>query len=76
MRRISVAAMAKKCARLCQGTSRVGQTEVGLVDEGGGLQGVAGALAAQVGGGARAQFFVDDGDRPVEGLAAAVAPLL
>jgi hypothetical protein len=50
------------------------QAEVGLVDEGGGLQSVAAALAAQVTGGAAAQVVVDERHQPLVGLAVALTP--
>ena len=51
-----------------------GQAQVGLVDEGGGLQGVIGALLAQVISGQAAQFAIDDREQLVEGFTVSLAP--
>jgi hypothetical protein len=52
------------------------EAAVGLVDEGGGLQGVAAALAAKIGGGAAAQLVVDQRDELVARGEIALAPRL
>ena len=50
------------------------QAEVGLVDEGGGLQGVAATLAAEVTRGAAPQVVVDERHQPLLGTAVALTP--
>jgi len=49
-----------------------GEAEVGLVDEGGCLEGMVGALAAHVGLGEAVEFGVDEGKQAVGGSAVAV----
>ena len=50
-----------KWARLCPVHVLAGEAEVSLVDEGGGLEGVVGALAAHVGLGEAVQLGIDEG---------------
>lgn len=52
----------------------VHQFEEGFMDDAGALEGVAGALAAEVGGGEQVEFGVDQRHELVEGSAVAVAP--
>ena len=52
----------------------VDQPQVGLVDEGGGLQGVAGVLAPEVALGLAVQLVVDDGHELVQGGGVTTAP--
>lgn len=53
-----------------------GEAKVGLVEQGGGLEGVAGALAAHVAGGEAAEFVKDDGRENFEGGFIALTPLV
>lgn len=50
------------------------EAEVGFVDEGGGLEGVASAFAGEVAGGEAAKFGVDEGDECLQGGGVAGAP--
>ena len=71
IRRMARAAMAKKWARFSQAVDPlIHQPEVGLVDQGGGLQGVVGTLAAEQPGGEVAQLGVDHRQQLVGRLAA------
>src|SRR6266496_1197685 len=49
------------------------ETQVRLIDEGGGLQSVTGALAAHAGGSQAAEFIVNQRDELVSGLGIAAA---
>lgn len=53
-----------------------GEAEVGFVDEGGGLEGVVGALAAHVGGGEAMEFGVDEGKEFLSGVGVAFGHLV
>lgn len=53
---------------------RTHQADVGLVHEAGGLQGVIGALVAEVGGGQVAHFLVDDRRQDPNSVLVARAP--
>jgi hypothetical protein len=52
----------------------VDELEVRLVDEGGGLEGVVGALAPQVARGELMQFAVDEREQVLQRVAVAAAP--
>ena len=54
----------------------IDQAQIGFVDEGGGLQGVAADLAAQVVPGQAPQLAVDEGQKPISGGIFAAAPCL
>lgn len=56
-------------AALERGSALVNQSDVGFVDQGGGLQGMIAALAAHVGGRQSAKFGIDDGGQGVQGRA-------
>jgi hypothetical protein len=61
MRRITVAAIAKKCERLCQSTSLyASQSKIGFMDQRGGLQRVVGAFSAKIVRGQTPQLRVDE----------------
>ena len=50
------------------------EADIGFVNKGGGLEGVAGALAGDVAFGEAAELFIDDGEQRVERGAVAFAP--
>ena len=56
--------------------AEIGEAHVGLMDEGGGLEGMVGALAGHVVAGEAAQFGVDNGRKPIEGGLVSASPCL
>ena len=68
------AAAAKKCPRpfQCRGRSPSDQPEVRLVDQGGGLEGLAGLLRGHPRGGELAQLVVDEREQLGGGLGVAL----
>jgi len=62
-------------AGLPVGAVLIDQAEVGLVDEGGGLKGGVGLVAAGEAGGDEAEFAIDQGHEAIEGRTVATAPL-
>ena len=77
MRRIIPAQTAKKWARFCQRTFFQSiKRDVGLVDQGRSLQGVAGTLPGYVSPGHRSKFAVDDGRHLPQCILIAAGPSL
>ena len=75
MRRIICAAMAKNCARCVPfDLGHVDQAEVDLMDQCGGLEGVALAFILHIPAGHEAQFRIDLLRQPLQGSFVAAAP--
>ncbi len=74
---MSWAAIPKNWARFCQGApALVDEPQVGLVHQGGGLEGVARVLPLQIALGLAVQLLVNDGDELVQRGRVAAAPRL